>query len=83
MGKFYVEVTDTFNGEANYVWVRRYIVSAKSELGAIRKVGREEGLPFRKEWDDGLCVRYYAKGMNIAAFVSYFDSDCGHYGIEI
>ena len=83
MEKFYVEVTDTSGGDANYAWVHRYIVSAQSELGAIRKVSRKEGLSFRKDWDDGLCTRYNAKGAAVCAFVSYYDADCGHAGREI
>lgn len=31
---YFVEVTDTFGGEANYCWVRRYKVSASSKLGS-------------------------------------------------
>ena len=27
---YFVEVTDTFGGEVNYSWVRRYLVRAKS-----------------------------------------------------
>jgi hypothetical protein len=29
-----IEVTDTFGGEANYCWVSRYTVKAKSIRGA-------------------------------------------------
>lgn len=83
MEKFYVEVTDTSGGDANYAWVHRYIVSAQSELGAIRKVGRNECFSFRKDWDDGLCTRYNAKRAAVCAFVSYYDADCGHAGREI
>ena len=83
MEKFYVEVTDTSGGDANYAWVHRYIVSAQSELGAIRKVSRKEGLSFRKEWDDGFCTRYDAKGAAICALIYYYDPYCGHYGVEL
>ena len=38
MPYFYAEVTDTFGGEANYTWVRRYKVKANTFTGAIRKV---------------------------------------------
>lgn len=38
MNKYFIEQTDTFGGEANYSWVRRYIVLAKTERGAMRKV---------------------------------------------
>ena len=40
--KFYfVELTDTFGGEANYSWVNRYKVVASSFNGAIRKVSKD------------------------------------------
>ena len=32
-----IEVTDTFGGESNYSWVRRYEFTAKSDLAAVRK----------------------------------------------
>ena len=34
---YQVEVTDTFGGESNYSWVRRYEFTAKSDLAAVRK----------------------------------------------
>ena len=40
--KFYfVELTDTFGGEANYCWAKRYKVAASSFNGAIRKVAKD------------------------------------------
>ena len=35
---YFVEETDTFGGEANYSYVKRYIVKASTERGALRKV---------------------------------------------
>ena len=65
--KFNIELTDTFGGEANYGWVRRYTIEASSMLGAIRKLSRIEGLNFRKEYEG----RYNAKGACICAFIDY------------
>lgn len=67
--KYMAEVTDTFGGEANYCWIRRYIIQAKSKLGAIQKLSRHEGYAFRKEYDG----RYNAKNACICAFISDFD----------
>ena len=57
---FYVEVTDTFGGELNYCWVRRYAVKAKTERGAMRIVGNHEGVFMRNDgwkWDFiGACI---------------------------
>lgn len=69
--KFFVEVTDTFAGEANYTWVRRYSVSASSRRGAVIKVSRHCGYQNRviktaefgaESWHDisGACVRMFA-----------------------
>lgn len=44
---FFAEVTDTFGGEANYCWVRRYKIKANTERGAINKLAKHEGLSFR------------------------------------
>ena len=35
---YFIEMTDTFGGEANYCWVNRFIVSASSPRGAMRRV---------------------------------------------
>lgn len=43
MNKYWFEVTDTFGGEANYCWVRHYIVNAENMTQAVRKVNKQEG----------------------------------------
>ena len=63
-----IEVTDTFAGEANYCWVRRYQVRAKSERGAANILGRLEGRGWRH---DG--VRYNIPGACVCAFIDYCD----------
>lgn len=71
---YYIEVTDTFGGECNYCWIRKYAVKASSERGAIRVVGAHEMLSFR---NDG--VMWMAKDACIAAYDAnpdnYFDSE--------
>jgi hypothetical protein len=64
-----VEVTDTFGGEANYCWVRRYTIKSVSMLGAVQKLSRHEGLSFRKSYGG----RYDAKGACVCAFIDYAD----------
>lgn len=76
---FFVEVTDTYGEDANYSWVKRFKVNASSELGAIRKVSAETGLNFRKEWDDGITVRYDAKHCAVCAFLSPYEDQAEHY----
>ncbi len=70
---YLAEVTDTFGGEANYCWVRRYRIKASSELGAIRKLHNLEGYAWRKEYDG----RYRAQGACIVAFVEYDEGYAG------
>jgi len=68
---YFIEMTDTFGGEANYCWVNRFIVSASSERGAMRKVARETGFNVRSvgcdRWDAvGACVCYFVERINAA-----------------
>lgn len=76
---YFIEVTDTYGEDANYSWVKRFKVHASSELGAIRKVSTETGLNFRKEWDDGITVRYDAKNCAVCAFLSPYEDQSEHY----
>jgi len=68
---FEIEVTDTFGGEANYSWVRRYTYKAKSKLGAIQQLAREHGAGWSKDFDSGDMARYNLKNSAICAFVSF------------
>jgi hypothetical protein len=65
-GYFMVEVTDTFGGEANYCWIRRYKIKARTERGAMCKV---PGYSWRKEYEG----RYNALGACVCAFIDSFD----------
>jgi len=68
---YFVEMTDTFGGEANYCWVNRFIVSASSERGAMRKVARETGFNVRSVG----CDRWDAVGACVCYFVEWVDAD--------
>jgi len=58
MNTYFFEMTDTFGGEKNYCWIKRFKVTAKSYTHAVSKVSRETGYHFRniarqydmKEW---------------------------------
>lgn len=41
---YYIEVTDTYGGEANYSWVTRHIIKAKSMRGAVQRFSRISGM---------------------------------------
>ena len=71
---FFVELTDTFGGEANYSWVKRYKVTASSFNGAIRKVAKDTYYRFRKEYDTGDMVKYNVIG--VCAFVEEYNELC-------
>lgn len=79
---FYVEVTDTYGGEANYCWVSRFKVHASTFRGAIGKVSREMGYSFRKDFDTGDSVRYNATGACICAFVSGYENEAEMYNVK-
>lgn len=72
MTYFYAEVTDTFGGEANYSWVRRYKVKATTFTGAIRKVPCP-GTHWRVEMHCGDMSRYKASGAAVCCFVEDWD----------
>ena len=73
---FFVELTDTFGGEANYSWVKRYKVTASSFNGAIRKVAKNTYYRFRKEYDTGDMVKYKAIAAGVCAFVEEYNELC-------
>ena len=71
---FFVEMTDTFGGEANYCWVRRYLVKATTIRGAIRIVAKHTGYSGRlkKVLDGRYLTRHDVKGACICIFTSYY-----------
>lgn len=70
MRKFEIEVTDTFGGDANYSWVRRYSYTAKSFRGAIQKLAREYGSGWRLQVYCGDYQQYNMSGACITCFVN-------------
>ena len=71
MNNFEIEMTDTYGGDANYCWVKRYRIPAKTIRGAINKLARKYGSGWRFEWSDGQTARYNLTGAAICCFVSY------------
>jgi beta-xylosidase len=47
MKTYYIYLTDLFCGSLNYSFVTKFIVTAKSERGAVQKMSRLTGLNFR------------------------------------
>lgn len=70
MALYFVEVTDMYGGEANFSWVTRHAIRAKSERGAVCALARRSGLNWRS---DGL--KYVSRSGATCAFVEAFDPD--------
>lgn len=78
MQHYFVEVTDTFGGEANYCWVARYKVAANTPLGAVLAVKRERGyVSITCAYDTDDECRYDVVGQAICMFVHEWDDSDG------
>lgn len=68
--KFKAEITDMYGGEANYSWVTRHDVEAKSFRGAVCKMSRESGLSWRKHADLGDTIQYLSESKATTMFIT-------------
>jgi hypothetical protein len=68
---FFVEITDTFGGEANYSWVTRHIIRAKSPKGCASALARRSGLNWHNVGGD----RYDSVSGATCAFIREYDPD--------
>lgn len=70
---FFVELTDTYGGEANYSFVHRFLVKASSSRGAIRKAAKETGYSgrVRLSYDCGDHTRHNVANACLCFFTSY------------
>ena len=85
MQDYYVEITDTFAGEANYSWVTRYkVTSTENENDAIIKISNESGINWIKQWDDGTFSRYNSESGLTCLFISeYCDDEHVDYHVSV
>lgn len=81
MNLYFVEMTDTYGGEANYAWVNRFLVTASSFRGAISKVTRKTGIHARLAYNSGDFAQYRCPGHCITYFVNWSDEgrEAGQY----
>ena len=79
MQAYFVEITDTFAGEANYSWATHYKVTAKNENDAIVKISNESGMNWIKQWDDGDYSRYDSESGLTCLFIYMYDEDMHNY----
>ena len=75
MQKFKIEITDTFGGEANYSWVTRHDIVAKSMRGAIQKLARLTGMHWHKVDDYSDLRRYDSRSGAVCAFIEYSEGE--------
>lgn len=77
---YYVEVTDTFGGEANYTWVRRFKVHANTMRGAMRKVASTMGFGgVRQCWSNGFESHWNWRDAHICASVEEYENQAEHW----
>ena len=77
--RYYIEMTDTYGGEANYCWVNRFIVSASTPRGAMRRVCTRTGDRVRDvgcdRWDSRTaCICYFVEWIDDARIVELQDN---------
>lgn len=72
---YMVEITDTFGGDANYSWVTRHVIRAKSTRGAASALARRSGIYWHKVADYGDSVRYDSRSGATCAFIREFDEE--------
>jgi hypothetical protein len=72
---YFVEITDTFAGDANYSWATRHKVKASSMRGAVVRINRDSGLGFHKVDDLGDCIRYDSHSGATCAFIEQWDDE--------
>lgn len=68
---WFIEVTDTFGGEANYSWVTRHIIKANTARGASNRFGRMSGI----HWHGVGCDRFDSASGATCYFLSAFDAE--------
>lgn len=67
---YYIEVTDTFSGEANYSWVTRHIIKGTSLRGAVSRFSRLSGINWRF---DG--IKYVSKSGATCFFIEEYNAE--------
>lgn len=72
---YYVEITDTYGGEANYSWVTRHVIKAKSTRGCANALSRRSGLNWHKTSDYCDLARYDSASGATCAFISEYEPE--------
>ena len=83
MKHYFVEITDTFGGEANYSWVKRLKVRANTMRGAVNKVSRDSGTTWRCTGNYGDMMRYDSPSGSTCFFIEEWHDDIGYDAAEL
>ena len=75
MNTYSIELTDTFGGEANYSYVERFTIQAKSLRACVLKLGKETGYNWRLNSNYGESVRYDTTSGLTCAFIEQMEED--------
>lgn len=73
-----IEHTDTFGGEANYCWAKRWHLNREMSDLALVRLAKEltglTGIPCRRE-DMGDSIALYPRGICQVVFIAYAESE--------
>ena len=83
MNFYFVEITDTFAGEANYSWVKRLKVRANTMRGAVNKVSRDSGMAWRCKADYCDMMRYDSQSGATCFFIEEWHDDIKYDAAEL
>lgn len=72
---YYIEVTDTFSGEANYSWITRHAIKANTMRGAINRFSRMSGMNWHCVGDYSDSKRYDSESGATCFFIEEYDPD--------
>ena len=70
---YYIAVTDTYGGEANYSWITRHIIKAKSMRGAVQRFSRMSGMSWHCVDDMGDSKRFDSRSGATCYFINGID----------
>lgn len=79
---FYIEVTDTFGGDANYSWVTRHVIRAKTLKGAVQRFSRLSGMSWHCVDDYFDSKRYDSRSGATCYFIEEYDETKQYYRLD-
>jgi hypothetical protein len=81
---YFVEMTDTFAGEANYSWARRFKIRASSLRGVAQIMARQTGLRWHLVDEYSDTARYDSESGLTCFFVDNWEEDYhSHYNHDV